>query len=98
MVSALVCLLASVAIAWVVINPWFNLPDALLVDTESLSRLELRRQSALQSLKDIELDYKTGKTGEAEYQNLRARASSELLQTLRELDRVAPRGETRDAV
>jgi hypothetical protein len=84
---------ALVAVAVVVLAPLFH-PDALKAERKSnaLSAeqdLTTRHGMALAALRDLEDDRQTGKIGDADYAELRARLEARAVDLMKSLDELA---------
>ncbi|MDZ4786700.1 MAG: hypothetical protein SGJ02_11565 [bacterium] len=72
--------------AWFLVRPHFS-KAGLLPSSRSNSSLEEEKERLIQILKDLELDYKTEKIAEGEYQTMRERIRFDLAQALEKLQK-----------
>ena len=77
------------AVSWVVAWPFFRTVPATRVGAAERSPWEARREYALASLRDAELDFHVGKLSEADYRDLRARLETEALEAIDHLEEEA---------
>lgn len=87
--------LLAVAITWALTRAFFyphsELPSSSLErNDDALRSLREQRARTVQMLKDLELDYSTGKVPQEDYQEMRARLGHELAQILEALERTTP--------
>jgi len=91
MTTSLIAVLITIGIIWWLLAPHFNREDhqsRMLKGTPvEVSRLDDERERYLRMLNDLELDYKTGKLGDDEYQILRQELVRDLGKILADLDR-----------
>jgi hypothetical protein len=93
MIAAVVIAALALAVAGFVLAPLFR-PDAL--ETERVARamsaeqdLGARHAMALSALRDLEEDRATGKIGDADYAEMKARLSAVAVEMMKGLDAIA---------
>ena len=86
------CIVLSVLTAWYVFSPYFyeeNEGQSLQVD-ESRIGLGDQKDRRINMLRDLELDYSTGKVDLEDYENMKSQISYELGTIIEKLDRKKP--------
>lgn len=91
MISAVaVCLIISVIVAWYLLVPHFQSESATALPESAADRsLRDQKERCLQVLKDLELDFQTGKVAADDYQQTRTTLTNELGAILEKLERGA---------
>ena len=76
------------------VSPSGELPPELAGEGDSdLRELETARDAKLRELRDAEMDHRTGKLSDADYQALDATLRAEAIEILRSLDQLRERAE-----
>jgi Tfp pilus assembly protein PilO len=86
---ALLAVAAVVAVAWPLLRAPASDDVAETADPETLLRLDLRerRDAALAALQELELDHRTGKLDDADYEQARAELRAEAAAAIEALER-----------
>lgn len=86
----LAVLLAALAVGFVIL-PLVRPGRRVLVDEEGpLADLILRKESVLQSIKELEFDFQTGKLSKEDYQRLDQRLRQQAIALLRQIEQAMP--------
>jgi hypothetical protein len=93
MIVVIVVVLLAVVVAGIVLGPLFR-PDALQAERKAnaLSAeqdLTTRHAMALSALRDLEDDRQTGKIGDADYAQMKARLEARAVELMKSLDGLA---------
>lgn len=94
-IAILVIALLVAVTAWWVLHPlWSRIPPVPLEPANSpyrqtLAELEQHRNSVYTAIKDLELDFETGKIDPEDYQQVRAHLTRQAADLLRRIDRLA---------
>jgi hypothetical protein len=88
MTFAVLAFVLLVAVAYVVARPLI-LPE-VESETTDVSALAAQKERVLETIRDLDMDFATGKLSEADYRGLRARYVAEAATTLEALDRTNP--------
>ena len=92
MIEALAAILLAVVVAFYLLRPHFIHGLGRSQSSAAIAREALldQKERCVQVLKDLDLDYATGKIGEAEFQRVRAALTAELGGLLVRLDESQP--------
>jgi Tfp pilus assembly protein PilN len=86
----LALLLAALAVLYVAL-PLFRPTRTVLIDESGpLAELILRKDTLLQSIKELEFDYQTGKLSEEDYQRMDQRQRQQAIVLLRQIEQTLP--------
>lgn len=89
MTFAIFAFVLLVVVAYVIARPLI-LPDVEVEETDQ-STLAAQKERALDAIRDLDMDFATGKLSETDYRGLRARYVAEAAATLEALDRTSVR-------
>ena len=82
----LLSILLAVVVAWYVTEPYFAVESGFTIANLDANSLSDQRARCVQVLKDLELDFMTGKVSEQDYGEMRRSLSAELAEILKKLD------------
>ena len=87
MISVIVVLI-SLLVAWLLISPHLKSEQEAVVDADASVKTSLldQKDRCLQLLRDVELDYATGKIGDEEHRDHRSQIEQELESIYAKLD------------
>jgi hypothetical protein len=85
--APLLVIIALALVVWVVAAPLRKGPQAVEdVETAERERLEAGRDAKYREIRELELDFRTGKLSEEDYKALDRQLRGEAVEILRELD------------
>jgi hypothetical protein len=84
-----VCLLLSIGASWYILSPIFSDSSFAEVSTadSNINILLDQKTRSVYMLRDLELDYSTGKLSEEEYKTLKDELSFELSEVIEKIDK-----------
>jgi hypothetical protein len=87
--AALIVIVVLVFVAWPFVSPEREPPEQALTEIDRLRLAAAeRRDEAYRALQELELDRRTGKLTDGDYERERARLRADAAAALRELDRL----------
>lgn len=85
--TAVITVVLAAAAVWYVLAPlWRRFPAPDRSVSAERARLAAERETALRVLRDLALDYATGKMSDTDYEALRGRQEAAAMDALRRLD------------
>ena len=87
--EAILIILALAVVVWVVSAPLRRGEPAEVADAAQRDALEAARDAKYREIRDAELDWRTGKLSDEDYQSQDRRLRAEAVEILRELDELS---------
>jgi hypothetical protein len=87
-VEVVIIILALALVVWVVSAPLRNPEDPNLAPAGERAALEAAKEAKYREIRDVEIDWRTGKLSEDDYREQDRRLRAEAVEILRELDRL----------